>query len=63
MPIRAGFEIDAVDDVDRLAQQPAVLHIIVVIRKGGADYGLFYGRVFINRQIFQGREKLVIDKI
>ena len=37
MPVIGGIEVDAVDLVDDLAHEGAVLHVVVGILEGGAD--------------------------
>ena len=56
-------EVQLVDDVDDLAQEDAVLHVVVGVGEGGLDDGLLDGRVGVHGQVLQRGEQGVVDEI
>ena len=56
-------EVQLVDDVDDLAKEDAVLHIVVGVGEGGLDDGLLDGRVGVHGQVLQRGEQGVVDEI
>ena len=56
-------EVQLVDDVDDLAKEDAVLHVVVGVGEGGLDDGLLDGRVGVHGQVLQRGEQGVVDEI
>ena len=56
-------EVDLVDDVDDLAQENAILHVVVVVFEGGAHDDLVHRSVFVDLDGFEGWEEFVVDEV
>ena len=56
-------EIQFVNDIDDLAQQNAVLHIVVGIGESGLHDGFFDRRGGVHRKMLQGRKQGVVHEI
>ena len=56
-------QVQLVDDVDDLAKEDAVLHIVVGVGEGGLDDGLLDGRVGVHGQVLQRGEQGIVDEV
>ena len=57
------LKIDLVNDIDNLAKQDAILHIVVIVLESRADNNLAHGGVFVDFDGFEGREQLSVHEI
>ena len=57
------LKIDLVNDIDNLAEQDTVLHVVVVVLEGRTDNDLAHGGVLIDFDGFECREQLSIHEV
>ena len=60
---RIIVQLEIVNRIDDLAQQDAVLHVVVGLGKHSLDNSLSDGRIGIHRQILQSREQGVVNEV
>ena len=63
MALLVIIQIQVIDDIDHLAQQNAVLHVIVRILKGCLDNSFFDGCCCSHIKPLQSWEEFIIHKI
>ena len=57
------FKVDLVNDIHNLAEQDAVLHVVIVVLEGGADDDLAHGCILIDCDGLEGREQLSVHEV
>ncbi len=57
------LKVDLVNDIDNLAEQDAVLHVVVVVLESRADNDLAHGGILIDFDGLEGREQLPVHEI
>ena len=57
------LKIDLINDIDNLAKQNAVLHVVIVVLEGCADNDLTHGCVLIDCDGFEGWEQLSVHEV
>ena len=57
------LKIDLINDIDNLAKQDAVLHVVIVVLEGGADNDLAHGGILIDFDGFEGREQFSVHEV
>ena len=57
------LKIDLINDIDNLAKQDAVLHVVIVVLEGCADNDLTHGGILIDFDGFEGREQFSVHEV
>ena len=57
------LKIDLINDIDNLAEQDAILHVVVVVLEGRADDDLAHGCILIDCDGLEGREQLSVHEV
>ena len=63
MAVLVLLKIDLINDIDNLAKQDAVLHVVIVVLEGCADNDLAHGCILIDCDGLEGREQLSIHEV
>ena len=63
MTVLVLLKIDLINDIDNLAKQDAVLHVVIVVLEGCADDDLAHGCILIDCDGFEGREQFSVHEV
>ena len=63
MGVLVAAQVEAVDDVEHLAQEHAVLHVLVGVLEGGSHDGAAHGRLGCHLEVLERGEKGVVDEV